>query len=40
MPLARVGRPEEIAAAIAFLVSGEASFITGSVIDANGGTFE
>jgi 3-oxoacyl-[acyl-carrier protein] reductase len=39
VPLGRIGRPDEIAAAIAFLASEDASFITGSVIDANGGAF-
>jgi len=36
-PMGRVGRPEEIAAAIAFLASDEASFITGSTLVADGG---
>jgi NAD(P)-dependent dehydrogenase (short-subunit alcohol dehydrogenase family) len=36
-PLGRVGRPEEIAAAIAFLASDEASFVTGSTLVADGG---
>ncbi|MCG5216658.1 SDR family oxidoreductase [Streptosporangium soli] len=33
----RIGTPEEIAAAVAFAASSEASFITGSTIDATGG---
>jgi NAD(P)-dependent dehydrogenase (short-subunit alcohol dehydrogenase family) len=37
VPLHRAGRPEEIADAILFLVSDRASFITGQVIDVNGG---
>jgi len=37
--LKRYGRPAEVAAAIAFLVSEQASFITGAVLDVNGGSF-
>lgn len=36
-PLKRVGQPSEIASVIAFLCSDGASFITGEVINANGG---
>jgi NAD(P)-dependent dehydrogenase (short-subunit alcohol dehydrogenase family) len=36
-PVRRVGRPEDIAAACAFLVRDEASYITGQVIGVNGG---
>ncbi len=36
-PLRRYGQPEEIAAAIAFLGSSDASFITGTVMIADGG---
>ncbi|GAB2851507.1 SDR family NAD(P)-dependent oxidoreductase [Actinocorallia aurea] len=36
-PVGRVGRPEDVAAACAFLVSEDASYITGQVIGVNGG---
>ena len=37
--MGRWGRPEEVAAAVRFLASEEASYITGSVIDVNGGLY-
>lgn len=36
-PLGRIGRPEEVGEAIAFLISEKASFITGSVLPVDGG---
>jgi NAD(P)-dependent dehydrogenase (short-subunit alcohol dehydrogenase family) len=36
-PIGRVGRPEEVAAAIVFLASDEASFITGELLRVDGG---
>jgi NAD(P)-dependent dehydrogenase (short-subunit alcohol dehydrogenase family) len=36
-PLGRVGKPEEIAAAVAFLAADEASFITGAILPVDGG---
>jgi 2-hydroxycyclohexanecarboxyl-CoA dehydrogenase len=36
-PVRRMGRPEDIAAACAFLVSEEASYITGQILGVNGG---
>jgi 3-oxoacyl-[acyl-carrier protein] reductase len=37
IPMRRLGRPEEVAALVAFLVSDEAAYITGPVIGINGG---
>ena len=37
IPLGRIGTPEDVAHAVAFLASDEASYITGHVLDINGG---
>jgi 3-oxoacyl-[acyl-carrier protein] reductase len=37
IPLGRVGTPEDVANAVAFLASEEASYITGHVLNVNGG---
>jgi len=37
IPLKRIGRPEDVAAAVRFLASEEAGYITGHVLDVNGG---
>lgn len=38
-PLGRIGTVHDMAGAIAFLVSDDASFVTGAVLDVNGGSF-
>jgi 3-oxoacyl-[acyl-carrier protein] reductase len=39
VPLGRLGTPEEVAHAVAFLASREAGYITGSELHVNGGLF-
>lgn len=39
IPLGRMGSPRDVAAAIAFLASDEAGYITGHVLDVNGGMY-
>lgn len=39
VPLGRAGRPEDVAAAVSFLVSEQAAYITGQVIHVSGGMY-
>jgi 3-oxoacyl-[acyl-carrier protein] reductase len=39
IPLGRAGTPEDIAAAVVFLASDEAAYITGQVIHISGGMY-
>lgn len=39
VPMGRFGKAEEVAAAVAFLVSEDAAYITGEVISINGGLY-
>lgn len=38
-PLGRLGKPEDVAFAVSFLASEKAAFITGEIVDVNGGLF-
>ena len=37
IPVGRLGRAEEVAALVSFLVSDEAGYVTGATLDVNGG---
>jgi 3-oxoacyl-[acyl-carrier protein] reductase len=39
IPLKRMGTPEDVAAAVRFLAGEEAGYITGHVLNVNGGMF-
>ena len=38
-PWGRVARPEEVAAAVVFLASPEAEFVSGAILDLNGASY-
>jgi 3-oxoacyl-[acyl-carrier protein] reductase len=37
LPLGRIGEPTEVASVVAFLLSDDASYLTGEIVDVNGG---
>jgi 3-oxoacyl-[acyl-carrier protein] reductase len=39
IPVARLGRPEDVAGAVAFLASEEAGYVTGTVLNVSGGLY-
>lgn len=39
IPMGRLGKPEEVAEAVAFLISNQSSYMTGQVLSVNGGWF-
>lgn len=39
IPVGRFGKPEEVAALVAFIASDDAAYITGQVIQINGGMY-
>jgi 3-oxoacyl-[acyl-carrier protein] reductase len=39
IPAGRFGKPEEVAALVGFLASKEAAYITGEVVNINGGLY-
>jgi len=39
IPLGRLGKPSEVAGAVAYLVSEDGEYMTGQVIDINGGLY-
>jgi NAD(P)-dependent dehydrogenase (short-subunit alcohol dehydrogenase family) len=38
-PMGRIGRPEDVAAAVGYFLSEDASFVTGAILDVTGGYF-
>jgi 3-oxoacyl-[acyl-carrier protein] reductase len=39
IPVGRIGLPDDVASAVAYLASDEAAFVTGAVLDVTGGSF-
>ena len=39
LPLGRIGRPQEVASVVSFLLSPDAAYLTGEIVDVNGGLY-
>src|SRR5919204_3709704 len=39
LPLGRIGKPEEVASVVVFLLSDDAAYLTGEIVDVNGGLY-
>jgi NAD(P)-dependent dehydrogenase (short-subunit alcohol dehydrogenase family) len=39
LPLGRIGRPDEVASVVSFLLSADAAYLTGEIVDVNGGLY-
>jgi meso-butanediol dehydrogenase/(S,S)-butanediol dehydrogenase/diacetyl reductase len=39
LPLGRIGQPEEVASVVSFLLSANAAYVTGEIVDVNGGLY-
>ncbi len=39
VPLKRLGRPDDVAAGVSYLLSDQASYVTGITLDINGGMY-
>jgi 3-oxoacyl-[acyl-carrier protein] reductase len=39
VPMKRLGRPEDVAAGVTYLLSDQASYVTGITLDINGGMY-
>jgi NAD(P)-dependent dehydrogenase (short-subunit alcohol dehydrogenase family) len=39
LPLGRIGQPDEVASVVSFLLSSDAAYLTGEIVDVNGGLY-